>query len=601
VKTYLTRWGLGFGLPLLAAGLLLAAGPHRPPPAPPPAKMVVPKMDDHLDYVFLASDRPVLLRIVPQVDGRPYHTAWVEYMKKWFGHFDRNGDGVLTKEEIEGRLPNTNALLSHLQGSIGNDLRRQTVAFAQVDTNKDGKVTFEEFANYHRNSGFGPLRFFTNSTEQNTDRINGLIYDYLDTNKDGKLSKEELARGPDLLRKLDVDEDEVWTEEELTPERPEGNSYARVAPPRVGRIRPVIQRSIALEVRPGMADNLAKQLIAHYDKNKDNKLSRDEVKFDRALFDELDTNKDGQLDAKELAKFFARPADLELIGRLGSMKGVGGLLSRVGITTSLQPRRVEVHNPKKRAMPAARAAKQLDDDSLQLTLGDARIDLQVNENRFRSRYLRTRQFYLEQFNALDIKKRGYVEKSQEKENQGNPFLFQIFPLADRDGDGKLTRKELEAYFELQGTGADCFVTIQLMNQGRSLFDLIDANGDRRLSVREFRTAWERAAPLARSAAGLAKEDIPRRIAVTMAQGNNAFFRRSPFGAPQGMVVRGKGQKPVPAWFTKMDRNFDGDISPKEFLGTEEEFRMLDLDGDGLISADEARAYEARRKKDGGKR
>jgi hypothetical protein len=42
----------------------------------------------------------------------------------------------------------------------------------------------------------------------------------------------------------------------------------------------------------------------------------------------------------------------------------------------------------------------------------------------------------------------------------------------------------------------------------------------------------------------------------------------------------------------MDRNGDGDISPKEWLGTEEDFRQIDTDGDGLISAEEARKYEA---------
>jgi hypothetical protein len=46
----------------------------------------------------------------------------------------------------------------------------------------------------------------------------------------------------------------------------------------------------------------------------------------------------------------------------------------------------------------------------------------------------------------------------------------------------------------------------------------------------------------------------------------------------------------------MDRNNDGDVSPREFLGTEEQFRRLDADGDGLISAEEARqAGEAQRR------
>jgi hypothetical protein len=48
----------------------------------------------------------------------------------------------------------------------------------------------------------------------------------------------------------------------------------------------------------------------------------------------------------------------------------------------------------------------------------------------------------------------------------------------------------------------------------------------------------------------------------------------------------------PSWFRKMDRNQDGDLSRREWLGTEEEFRRLDADGDGLISAEEAQRGEA---------
>jgi Ca2+-binding EF-hand superfamily protein len=47
----------------------------------------------------------------------------------------------------------------------------------------------------------------------------------------------------------------------------------------------------------------------------------------------------------------------------------------------------------------------------------------------------------------------------------------------------------------------------------------------------------------------------------------------------------------PEWFRKMDRNGDGDVSPREFLGTDEQFRAIDADGDGLISVEEAEAYD----------
>ena len=47
----------------------------------------------------------------------------------------------------------------------------------------------------------------------------------------------------------------------------------------------------------------------------------------------------------------------------------------------------------------------------------------------------------------------------------------------------------------------------------------------------------------------------------------------------------------PLWFRRMDVNGDGDVSRREWLGSEEDFRRIDTDGDGLISLEEAEAYE----------
>src|SRR5689334_17534548 len=100
---------------LLAVGLTFAA-------APPPSESVLPPMDSHLDYVFLASDRPVLLRFHLEGDGRPYYDGWQRFMRKWFANFDRNNDGWLSKEEVEGRVPNPNYMRNQMRGSIGQPL-----------------------------------------------------------------------------------------------------------------------------------------------------------------------------------------------------------------------------------------------------------------------------------------------------------------------------------------------------------------------------------------------------------------------------------------------------------------------------------------------
>ena len=45
------------------------------------------------------------------------------------------------------------------------------------------------------------------------------------------------------------------------------------------------------------------------------------------------------------------------------------------------------------------------------------------------------------------------------------------------------------------------------------------------------------------------------------------------------------------WFTRMDRNGDGDVTLREFLGTKEGFKKLDTNGDGFIELKEAKAAE----------
>jgi len=56
----------------------------------------------------------------------------------------------------------------------------------------------------------------------------------------------------------------------------------------------------------------------------------------------------------------------------------------------------------------------------------------------------------------------------------------------------------------------------------------------------------------------------------------------------------------PLWFQRMDRNGDGYVSMREFLGRKEEFQRIDSDGDGLISPEEADRAEAKLKNLGGK-
>jgi Ca2+-binding EF-hand superfamily protein len=543
---------------------------------------------DYLDFVFVASDRPVLLRLHLRNGGQPYFAAWDDYMQKMYSHLDKNGDGVLDKAEAE-RGPDIQFLQFQLQGAIGIPYQGLKNQMGQLDKNKDGKVSLAEFKEFYRRGGITPLQFFSNANRGSTDAVTSTIYKRLDSNKDGKLSAEEMAQAQTALQRLDLDENEMVTAAELTPGG--GNNFGFVAPPAAGGMAGPNADMGFVEIKSGAGDGVARQVLTHYDKDKNGKLSQSECGLDKPLFEKLDSDHDGQLDAKEFAGFFRRDADLELVARVGALQqkegAVVGLLRKVGMGP-LQAIRAEVFNPRKRAMPLAAKVKRVDPSALAFSFGDAHIGLSATDQQFRQF---PRQFFEQQFNMADTAKKGVVDRKQAMSTQ---FFGQIFDLVDRDGDGKVTRKELNAYLDMQTEGSGCRLQVSITDEGRSLFDLLDENGDGQLSIRELRTGWSRMKALAKSDSGLSREDIARRLDVSVGPGQRRV--RPPAGQSRGKTIVGR-MSAAPLWFQKMDRNQDGDISPREFLGSDEDFRKLDADGDGLISREEARQFEDRLQKE----
>src|SRR5262249_25892218 len=136
---------------------------------PEAKKLLAPK--EYTDFVFLASDRPVLIRLHLFIDGKPYYEKFFEYFRELFAQLDHNKDGVVTKEEV-GIVPHAQFLQRQLQGQFfGGPQGRQKVTMNDLDTNKDGKVSVTEFTDYYRRNNFMPLRFIMGSAAANTERI----------------------------------------------------------------------------------------------------------------------------------------------------------------------------------------------------------------------------------------------------------------------------------------------------------------------------------------------------------------------------------------------------------------------------------------------
>jgi Ca2+-binding EF-hand superfamily protein len=580
---------------LLTVHAAEAAGPPVAPAAEKPGQ-------DIQDLVFFADHRPVLVRLHVRVDGKAFTAAWEGFIDRVFKYCDKNGDGFLNKAEAAS-IPPIAALFGGGFGPFGR-FGGGPPTLAMLDTNKDGKVSRQELADYYRRNGAGPFHLnyqgeaganaarlaldlngvygFGGGARQSKEGLNKKIFELLDKNRDGKLSRAELAAAAKIFAKLDTNDDEMITTGELLGQMASSGSGLDFAVVNaIGDFGTgqadagaspfhVIQSN-----RPDPA--LARRLLGKY-AGKNKTLSAKALGLDGAAFAKLDIDRDGQLDAEELARFALRAPDIGFTVNIGQQGakiavGKGGPLAKLTTVQNGFPilefgnNRLELSGPER--------------------TGSGIMANFVVDNQYR-----------QQFKAADTDNNGYIDRA---EANRSPFFRDLFSAMDRDGDGKVFEKEMLAYFKsmdaLARSARDSVVSMSIHNKVGSLFDMVDTDGDGRLSVRELRQMPGLIKKLDKKGDGYIRlSDIPRGYSAHFSRGRSA----AGFQGLGGVFVLDAGGGPTqpipdrkagPLWFRKMDRNRDGDVSRREFLGTDEEFKKIDTDGDGLISLQEAEAYD----------
>jgi len=269
--------------------------------------------------------------------------------------FNRLGKKSVTLKELKEALasmqarsgntprPQTDRPESDRPKTANNNSQATRLAednFAQLDTNKDGKLTLDEAPERGKRIvqtileriGKGPkdaitkqefvkaaLRGGGNKSDRpssQSDRPGSglpLFVKVLDSNNDGMLSKDELARATEAFADLDFNGDGRLDMLELIgrnsnlnrpgtgrppgqrpsgrTQRPNGAGQPNAGSPRTGAAR-------AAQFAP---------LLQRFDTNKDGKVSRDEAPEKmKARFGQMDTNNNNFVDAKEFAAAFDR-------------------------------------------------------------------------------------------------------------------------------------------------------------------------------------------------------------------------------------------------------------------------------------------------------
>ena len=468
-----------------------------------------------------------------------------------------------------------------LDGGYG--MRNGSGSLASIELlDRDGTrtVNYEEFAEYYLADSNKTLktRAALPGNANNQVALTTALFDRLDKDKSKRLSKEELNRAEPILVALDADEDETVSPAEVT--------AGLIAPRELGGqvgggmmgmdgmggrgLGEPVQTD--LQVHTGtLPGNVVQQAIAKYDRNGDYEFAANEVDFGEATFKKLDASGDGKLDAKELEVW--RTGEADLVVTLASGKSIDDCKCEIAFGKGCRHSLV-LPDAKSKDRLVARIGKQ--------TMDFAALPL-PNPSQLAANP------YVGNFPANK-------KEVTEKDLAGPQFqaLRILFDVADFDGNGKLTKKEFDRFFALQGSIMRLGLTVSHITRVPSLFQLIDANTDGRLSVKELRMAYDRLQPLEPSGAaevskGILQPSATVRLGFTLSAGLDSNAVAPPV-QPGGYAAE-KYAELGPIWFGRMDRNSDGELSLLEFPGSRADFAKVDADGDGVITLAEAEAYD----------
>lgn len=457
------------------------------------------------DAVLTLDNRTHQDRIRLQISrkGQPVAADWSRFLNSVFDSFDRNHDGHLDRAEAARVIPFP---LPPAAAGQSRKSRELVIDFAQVDSDRNGKASRDEFQTWCRKNGFSPFVVINEPISAADLTVSRLLSKHLDTDANGRLTSAELPQAPALLRKFDLNEDEFIDVGELL-------------------------KSATVEASTETS------------KEQSSSDSSDSI----AVAEKIPEDSTLQLDVA---------ADYTVAVRAGSRTRarIAGAKNQAGVH--------RVDGPDLRWRAVIRAKESLPDVA---SAGE---------------------FLVAQLKGAAAGGDSLSRKELEAD-PGLKGLSDLLSYADSNADDRLSVAELEALVKMIEQGTQSQVVIHVTDLGHNLFPMLDTDGDGRLSVQELSQA---AALLGFSQASGAA--VPAQFQIELRGPTAKVWAGIPLPLKKGRTVNAKKQpaesrKPLPRWFEASDRNRDGVISPREFLGSPEAFQKLDADKNGVISSEEA--------------